>query len=80
MKTLCGILAVVIASVVVVIGLSYSVPQVQAQGSRQVEVKRVSVDAGGSGQVTTQTLGVPVGISCLELRPGAVDCFVVSTR
>ena len=80
MKKLYGMLAVVIASVIVGIGLSNSAPQVHAQGSRQVEVKRVSVEAGGSGQVTTQTLGVPVGISCLELRPGAVDCFVVSTR
>ena len=80
MRTRYGFLAVVIAAVIVVFGLSHSTPPVQAQGARQVEVKRVSVTADGSGQVTTQTLGVPVGISCLQLRPGAVDCFVVSTR
>ena len=52
-------------------------PPVQAQGgNREVEVKRVNV---GSAQATTQTLGVPVGISCLEVHSG-VECFVVSTR
>ena len=40
-------------------------PSVQAQGgNRQVEVKRVNV---GSAQATTQTLGVPVGVSCLRI-------------
>jgi len=52
-------------------------PSVQAQGgNRQVEVKRANV---GSAQATTQTLGVPVGVSCLELHSG-VECFIVSTR
>ena len=51
-------------------------PPVQAQGGRQTEVKQVTVS---SGQVTTQTLGVPTGISCFE-RNNAIQCFVVSTR
>jgi hypothetical protein len=55
-------------------GPSLTIP-VQAQGGRQVEIKRVNVGAGA----TTQTLGVPVGISCLELGT-EVGCFVVSTR
>ena len=81
MGTRYGILAVVfVVAVIVVFGLSRSIPPVQAQGGRQVEVKRVSVSADGPGLATTQTLGVPVGISCLQLRPGTVDCFVVSTR
>ena len=76
MGRLYGILAAVIAAVIVVIGVAYSTPAVQAQGGRQVEVKRVIMSAD---QVTTQTLGVPVGISCLE-RNNGVQCFVVSTR
>jgi len=80
MRTRYWLLAIVIVAAVVAFGFSNSLQPVQAQGGRQVEVKRVSVSAGGSGLATTQTLGVPVGISCLELRPGAVDCFVVSTR
>ena len=52
-------------------------PGVQAQGGRQVEVKRVNVN---EGQATTQTLGVPVGISCLTIVRTGVECFVVSTR
>ncbi len=52
-------------------------PPVQAQGrGREVEVKQVIMS---SGQVTTQTLGVATGISCLERNSG-VQCYVVSTR
>jgi hypothetical protein len=57
-------------------GLFYSTSSVEAQATRQVEVKRVTMSAE---QVTTQTLGVVVGISCLDSSNG-VECFVVSTR
>ena len=81
MEARYGILAAaIVVAVMLVFGVSRLTPVQAQQGGRQVEVKRVSVPAGSTGQVTTQTLGVPVGISCLELRPGFVDCFVVSTR
>jgi hypothetical protein len=77
MRRIYGIFAVVIASAILVVGLSYSMSPVEAQGAtRQVEVKRVNMS---SERVTTETLGVVVGISCLE-RNNGVECFVVSTR
>ena len=68
--------AVVMIAVSFAVGLFYSTFQVEAQATRQVEVKRVNLN---TGQANTHTLGVPVGISCLELSSG-VECFVVSTR
>ena len=77
MKRLFGLCAVVIVAVILVIGLSDSTSSVEAQGGkREVEVKRVNMS---TGQATTHTLGVPVGISCLEMSTG-VECYVVSTR
>jgi hypothetical protein len=77
MRKLYGIFAVAAVSLILVIAFSQSRPAVEAQGgNRQIEVKRVNLS---NGQATTQTLGVVVGISCLELSTG-VNCFVVSTR
>ena len=74
MRRLYGLFAVVIVAVILVIGFSDSTPPVEAQGARQIEVKRVNMS---TGQATAQTLGVVVGISCLELSTG-IECFVVS--
>ena len=68
--------AVVMIAVSFAVGLFYSTFQVEAQATRQVEVKRVKMS---DEQVTTQTLGVVVGISCLDSSSG-VECYVVSTR
>ena len=77
MRRLYWICAVVIVSAVLVIGVSDATPSVEAQGGgRQVEIKRVNMN---NGQANTQTLGVVVGISCLQMSTG-VECFVVSTR
>ena len=77
MRKIYGTFAVVMVAVSVVAGLSYSTSPVEAQGAtRQVEVKRVNMS---TDRATTETLGVVVGISCLE-RSNGVECFVVSTR
>ena len=76
MKRLDALLAATFVAMIVVLGLAYST-SVQAQGGREVEVKRLKMSA--SEQITTHTLGVPTGISCLE-RNNGVECFVVSTR
>ncbi|HEX5047350.1 MAG TPA: hypothetical protein VFX89_09540 [Gammaproteobacteria bacterium] len=68
--------AVAMIAVSFAVGLFYSTPQAEAQATRQVEVKRVKMTAE---QVTTQTLGVVTGISCLDSSTG-VECFVVSSR
>jgi hypothetical protein len=77
MRRLFGIVAVIAVAVIIAVGVDRSTPRVDAQGgSRQVEVKRVNMSRGDA---TTQTLGVPVGISCLKVETG-VECYVVSTR
>ena len=48
-----GLSAVVIAAVILVIGLFYSMPRVKAQsGNREVEIKRVNLS---TGQANTRT-------------------------
>jgi hypothetical protein len=76
MRTLYWLCAVVTGAVILVVGLSNSKPVEAQDGNRQVEVKRVNMS---SGDASVRTLGVVVGISCLDLRTG-VECFVVSTR
>jgi hypothetical protein len=78
MKRICGIVVVAIAAVILVIGLFYSTPLLEAQATRQVEIKRIKLSKG-QDNAQIQTLGVAAGISCVELETG-VECFVVSTR
>ena len=76
MRMVQVIVAVLMVAASFAVGLFFSASQGDARATRQVEVKRVNLSAG---QATTETLGVVVGISCVELSTG-VDCFVVSTR
>jgi len=78
MRKLFGIVAVVTVAVILVIGIDHSTPRVEAQiGSRQTEIRRVKMSR--EDVTTTQTLGVPVGISCVVVTTG-VECYVISTR